>query len=190
MLKEQKLIAKCKDGDLAAFEAVFDSYGRKLFGLCLRMSGSHEDAEDLMQEIFMVLLTKIKGFRGESKFSTWLYRIAVNTCLNHIRKQKGIMVSLNPEEERPEWGSSADSPSLQRTALKRAISSLPPGYRAAVILHDIQGFNHKEIAGILGISEGASKSQLFKARRKLRDYMKVSYARGPATSGNPGQVGK
>ena len=82
---EEEVIERCKNGDLQAFEALFEQFGRRLYGLCLRMSGNSADAEDLMQEIFVLVLTKIKTFRGEAKFSTWLYRLAVNACISHLR---------------------------------------------------------------------------------------------------------
>lgn len=171
---EHRVIERCKAGDLSAFEVLFERYGRKLYGLCLRMSGNQEDAEDLLQEVFVILLNKIKSFRGESKFSTWLYRVAVNTCLNHIRKRRDDVITLEGEQIPPLESNFDGDQAVKRAALRRAIVGLPPGYRAAVILHDIQGFNHKEIAEIMGISEGASKSQLFKARRKLRGMLKLS----------------
>lgn len=167
---ETQIIQRCKDGDLHAFEEVFHRYGGKLFGLCLRMCGNRSDAEDLLQEIFVLLLNKIRAFRGESRFSTWLYRVAVNACISHLRRQRTVQVPLDEQNaEFPARGGDAPDAAVHRAALVRAIGSLPEGYRAAVILHDIQGFSHDEIAEILGISAGASKSQLFKARRRMRE---------------------
>jgi RNA polymerase sigma-70 factor (ECF subfamily) len=165
---EDRLIERCKAGDIRAFEDLYRKYGRRLYGLCLRMSGSREDAEELMQDVFVVLLGKIGSFRGDAKFSTWLYRIAVNVCISRLRKRRSDQVSIDDEEGGPLEIPAPSSPVIQRALLKRAIANLPAGYRAVVIMHDIQGFNHKEIAGIMGISVGASKSQLFKARRRLR----------------------
>lgn len=169
---ETQIIQRCKDGDLHAFEEVFHRYGGKLFGLCLRMCGNRSDAEDMIQEIFVLLLNKIQAFRGESRFSTWLYRVAVNACISHLRRRRDAQVPLDDDLPEP-VSRAADAPdaAVHRTALIRALGQLPEGYRAAVILHDIQGFNHEEIAGILGISVGASKSQLFKARRRMRELM-------------------
>jgi RNA polymerase sigma-70 factor (ECF subfamily) len=187
---EKRLIERCKAGDISAFEAVFERYGQKLFGLCLRMSGRKEDAEDLLQEVFVILLTKIKGFRGEAKFSTWLYRVAVNTCLNHIRKSKRVGLFIAADEEPQGEAGVGLEPTVQRTALKRAITGLPTGYRTAVILHDLQGFNHREIAEIMGITEGASKSQLFKARKKLKEMLQYSEPRAVDAAGAEKQVRK
>jgi len=178
---EKKTIDRCKDGDLRAFEEIYRQYGRKLYGLCLRMSGNEADAEELMQEIFVILLKKIKTFRGEASFSTWLYRIGVNTCISHLRKGRIKSVPLPDEMDSSAAVGVAPPPMAQHEGLERAIAELPAGYRAAVIMHDVQGFNHKEIAAILGITEGASKSQLFKARRKLRGMIgSPFYSRGRA----------
>jgi RNA polymerase sigma-70 factor (ECF subfamily) len=177
---EEKLIERCKSGDLRAFEEIYNSFGRKLYGLCLRMSGNEADAEELMQEVFVILLSKIKSFRGEAKFSTWLYRIGVNTCISHLRKKRIKQVSFDEEPERIDSLGTPAAPLAQRESLKRGIAGLPAGYRAAVIMHDIQGMNHNEIAEVLGITVGASKSQLFKARRKLRDFLET---RGPQGQG-------
>lgn len=166
---EAQTIQRCKNGDLEAFEAVFKQYGDKVFGLCYRMSGNRAEAEDLVQEIFIILIKKIKAFRGDAKFSTWLYRISVNFCISHLRKRK-TRNEADVDFDVAARGMEAKSDdALQRAALKKAIAGLPDGYRASLVLHDIQGYSHKEIAGMLGISEGGSKSQLFKARKKLRE---------------------
>lgn len=175
-MEERKIVHGCKNGDLRSFERVFELYGRKLFGLCFRMTGSYADAEDLMQEVFMTVLTKIKAFREEARFSTWLYRVAVNKCISHLRKNRQVFVSSENGDETIEELRVKQPPVLKRTALEGAIAELPHGYKTAVILHDIQGFNHKEIGEIMGITEGASKSQLFKARRKLRDILETPKA--------------
>lgn len=171
---DNELIERCKGGDLHAFESLFEEFGKKLFGLCLRMSGDRHDAEDIIQEIFVILINKIKAFRGDSKFSTWLYRVAVNTCISFLRKKKAATVPLEDSiASRPELMVNPQ-PLVRREALKKAIAMLPDGYRTTVIMHDIQGYNHREIAEIMGISIGASKSQLFKARRKLREMISAA----------------
>ena len=180
---EERLIERAKNGDLRAFEEVYKQYGRKLFGLCLRMCGNEADAEELMQEIFMNLLGKIKTFRGDAKFSTWLYRVGVNTCISHLRRRRIQQIPLDEElESSPVMGVNAP-PLLQRESLKRALAELPAGYKSAVIMHDIQGFNHREIADVMGISIGASKSQLFKARRRLRELIEGSRTADGRVSG-------
>ena len=174
---EEEVIERCKNGDLQAFEALFKQFGRRLHGLCLRMSGNSADAEDLMQEIFVLVLTKIKTFRGEAKFSTWLYRLAVNTCISQLRKRRPASTTFDEGDFEAVGVSSDPEPVVRRATLKRAIAGLPVGYRTAVILHDVQGYKHREIAAMRGISVGASKSQLFKARRVLRGVLSTGEAR-------------
>ena len=151
--------------------------------MCLRMVRDATRAEDLVQESFLQLYRKIRTFRGDSAFSTWLHRIAVNVVLMSIRKTKlrpqtvSLEESMNPQNEEAapqEFGE--DDPELntavERLLLDDAISSLPPGYRQVLILHDIHGYEHQEIAECLGCSTGNSKSQLFKARHKLRSFLR------------------
>jgi RNA polymerase sigma-70 factor (ECF subfamily) len=183
---ENELVQRCKAGDLSAYEELFKLYGNKLYAICLRMSGDRGDAEDLMQEIFVILITKINAFRGDAKFSTWLHRIAVNTCISYLRRRKQPL-SLEDQPE-PVAGDPSQKAALQRAALKKAIAALPDGYRAVVILHDIQGFSHKEIGDILGISEGASKSQLFKARKKLREMIATPSSKQSGAEDGKSQV--
>jgi RNA polymerase sigma-70 factor (ECF subfamily) len=145
------------------------------------MVGNTAEAEDLTQEAFLQLFRKIATFRGESAFSTWLHRLAVNVVLMKLRKKSGKETSLEqvtePDEAsgtpRRDFGT-VDlrlSGSLDRVNLQRAVDQLPPGYKAAFILHDVQGYEHNEIAGMLGCSIGNSKSQLHKARMRLRDLL-------------------
>jgi RNA polymerase sigma-70 factor (ECF subfamily) len=145
------------------------------------MVGNTAEAEDLTQEAFLQLFRKIATFRGESAFSTWLHRLAVNVVLMKLRKKSGKETSLEqvtePDEEsgtpRRDFGT-VDlrlSGSLDRVNLQRAVDQLPPGYKAAFILHDVQGYEHNEIAEMLGCSIGNSKSQLHKARMRLRDLL-------------------
>jgi RNA polymerase sigma-70 factor (ECF subfamily) len=145
------------------------------------MVGNTAEAEDLTQEAFLQLFRKIATFRGESAFSTWLHRLAVNVVLMKLRKKSGKETSLEqvtePDEEsgtpRRDFGTMdlRLSGSLDRVNLQRAVDQLPPGYRAAFILHDVQGYEHNEIAEMLGCSIGNSKSQLHKARMRLRDLL-------------------
>jgi len=168
---EAHIIQRCKNGDLDAFEQVYKRFGNKVFGLCLRMVKNRETAEDLVQEVFVLLLRKINTFRGDAKFGTWLYRIATNTCLSHLRKQNTRRESTDTYETAVQLQQAPEEDLAHRQALKSAIAELPEGYRASVVLHDIQGYTHNEIGEMLGITSGASKSQLFKARRKLREHV-------------------
>lgn len=183
-LSEAEAIEKAKQGDAEAFEALYNLHKRRVYSLCLRMTANTAEAEDLAQEAFLQLFRKIATFRGESAFSTWLHRMAVNVVLMQLRKKGLSLVPLEEtvetEDEAPkkELGA-ADTKlvgSLDRLQLERAIDRLPPGYRTIFVLHDVEGYEHNEIAEIVGCSIGNSKSQLHKARLKMRDLLKASRA--------------
>lgn len=168
-----ELAARCRAGDADAFEELYRLHARRLFSLVLRMVGSAEDAEDLVQEVFLQAHRKLAGFRGESTLGTWLYRLTMNHCLDHLRGRQARMSratdSLDDEETREPMAPAPAVPlAISRMDLEKAIATLPPGSRAAFLLHDVEGFEHREIAEILGVSEGTSKSQVHKARLKLR----------------------
>jgi len=171
--KDLELCRRAADGDLAAFEMVYERYHRRTYSLCLRMTASQTEAEDLTQEVFIQLFRKIGSFRGDSAFSTWLHRLTVNQVLMHFRRRSVKNEKTTEEGEMPEravTGSAnpARMAVVDRIALKNAISQLPNGYRTVFVLHDVEGFEHEEVARIMGISVGTSKSQLHKARLKLR----------------------
>jgi RNA polymerase sigma-70 factor (ECF subfamily) len=160
-------------GNIAAFERLYERYHRRTYSLCLRMTSSQSESEDLTQEVFIQLFRKIGSFRGDSAFSTWLHRLTVNQVLMHFRRRSVKNEKTSEDGEMPEQivpGTENQSkmPVLDRIALKRAIEQLPPGYKSAFVLHDVEGYEHEEVARILGISVGTSKSQLHKARLKLR----------------------
>lgn len=182
---EAEAIEKAKQGDAQAFRDLYDKHKRRVYSLCLRMTANTAEAEDLTQEAFLQLFRKIGTFRGESAFSTWLHRLSVNVVLMHLRKKNLPVVSL----EETTQGGEDDSPkkdfgaedlalagSIDRLQLQKAVDDLPPGYRTIFVLHDIEGYEHNEIADIVGCSIGNSKSQLHKARMKLRDLLKMSRA--------------
>jgi RNA polymerase sigma-70 factor (ECF subfamily) len=183
---EAETIERAKQGDAEAFQALYDRHKRRVYSLCLRMTANTAEAEDLAQEAFLQLYRKIATFRGESAFSTWLHRLSVNVVLMHLRKKSLPVVSLEEttqgsgEEDTPKKDFGADdvalAGSIDRLQLQRAVDSLPPGYRTIFVLHDIEGYEHNEIAGIVGCSIGNSKSQLHKARMKLRDLLKLNRA--------------
>jgi len=183
-LSEAEAIERAKQGDAGAFEALYNLHKRRVYSLCLRMTANTAAAEDLTQEAFLQLFRKIGTFRGESAFSTWLHRMAVNVVLMQLRK-KGLPVvpleeNIETEEESPRKEPGADDPrlagSIDRMQLQRSIESLPPGYRMIFLLHDVEGYEHNEIAEMVGCSIGNSKSQLHKARMKLREILKTSRA--------------
>lgn len=160
-------------GNISAFELLYERYHRRTYGLCLRMTGNPTEAEDLTQEVFIQLFRKIGSFRGESAFSTWLHRLTVNQVLMHFRRRsfKNEKTSEDgeiPEQVVPGTENQSRMPVLDRIALNNAVSELPPGYRKVFLLHDVEGYEHEEVARILKISVGTSKSQLHKARLKLR----------------------
>jgi len=181
---DAEAIERAKQGDAEAFEALYNLHKRRVYSLCLRMTANTAAAEDLTQEAFLQLFRKIGTFRGESAFSTWLHRMAVNVVLMQLRK-KGLPVvpleeNIETEEETPRKEPGADDPrlagSIDRMQLQRSIASLPPGYRMIFLLHDVEGYEHNEIAEMVGCSIGNSKSQLHKARMKLREILKTSRA--------------
>lgn len=168
-----ELAARCRAGDTGAFEELYRQHARRLFSLVVRMIGSVDDAEDLLQEVFLQAHRKLSGFRGDSALGTWLYRMTMNQCLDHLRGRQVRMnratASLDEDQaDEPVAPAPIVPAAVSRVDLERAIEMLPPGARAAFLLHDVEGFEHREIAQILGISEGTSKSQVHKARMKLR----------------------
>ena len=181
---EAEAIERAKLGDEAAFETLYQLHKRRVYSLCLRMVSNPSQAEDLAQEAFLQLFRKISTFRGESAFSTWLHRMTVNVVLMQLRKKGLPVVSLeetleaDDEAPRKEFGATDAklSGSVERLQLQRAIEKLPPGYKTVFVLHDVEGFEHNEIADMVGCSIGNSKSQLHKARLKLREHLKFMRA--------------
>lgn len=183
-LSEAQAIEQAKQGNAEAFEFLYNLHKRRVYSLCLRMTANTAEAEDLTQEAFLQLFRKIGTFRGESAFSTWLHRMAVNVVLMHLRKKGLPVVSLEEategDEDTPKKDFGADDPvlsgSVDRLRLQNAVDQLPPGYRSIFVLHDVEGYEHNEIATMVGCSIGNSKSQLHKARMKLREFLKTSRA--------------
>ncbi len=171
---EYDLAQKAGTGDVEAFEQIYWLHHRRVFGICVRMTKNTAEAEDVTQQVFLQLFRKIGSFRGSSAFSTWLHRMTVNQVLMHFRANKSRLEQTTEDGELPESNfvlnkKSGDANQIIDTfQLNQAIAQLPDGYRKVLILHDIQGFEHNEIAEMLGCAAGTSKSQLFKARRKLR----------------------
>jgi len=182
------LIARAQKGDEAAFAALYETHKRRVYSLCLRMVSDPTEAEDLSQEAFLQVFRKLSTFRGESAFSTWLHRLVVNVVLMHLRKKGLQQISLDEVDsshEEPVKREYGDDDrrlmgSVDRINLDRAIAELPPGYRAVFVLHDVEGYEHNEIAQIMSYSVGNSKSQLHKARLKLREWLRADEARRAA----------
>lgn len=159
-----------------SFEDLYTRHYRRVYSLCLRMTANVSDAEDLAHDVFLQVQRKLASFRGDSAFTTWLHRITVNQVLMHFRK-KSVRSELTtedgemPERSEPFTLRTQSAPMVDHIALAAAIEKLPPGYRKIFLLHDVDGYEHEEIAKLLGISAGTSKSQLHKARMKLRSLL-------------------
>jgi RNA polymerase sigma-70 factor (ECF subfamily) len=170
---ELALVERCRRGDLGAFEEIYRVHAGRLFSVACRLLGNTADAEDLLQEIFLSAHRKLDTFRGESALGTWLYRLATNLCLDHLRSRAGRSSQLTDSlDDEPGLFDTSSGSLAERTVtrmdLERALARLPDGCRAAFVLHDIEGLEHREVAEVLGIAEGTSKSQVHKARLRLR----------------------
>lgn len=170
---DHSLCRRAAKGDVEAFEVLYQRHHRRVFGICLRMVQNTPEAEDLTQETFIQLFRKIGSFRGDSAFTTWLHRMTVNQVLMHLRKRSVKNEKTTEEGETPvQIVKGTENPKampvIDRIALDSAIAQLPPGYKSVFVLHDVEGHEHEQVARILGCSVGTSKSQLHKARMKLR----------------------
>lgn len=177
---ERSLVQRAQDGDEDAFGTLYELHKKRVYSVCLLMTKDVAEAEDLTQEAFLQVFRTIGSFRGDSAFSTWLYRVAVNTVLMKLRRQKAKAVVSLSEPVSPESpGLSHDigttdtslTGTVDRIALLRAIEALPEGCRTIFSLHEIEGLQHHEIATLLHCSIGNSKSQLHKAKMKMREFL-------------------
>lgn len=180
-LSDHALAMAAAKGDLEAFETLYTRHNRRVYSLCLRMTQNAAEAEDLAQDAFIQLFRKIGSFRGESAFTTWLHRLTVNQVLMHFRKRSVKLERTTEEGETPVQivrgtEDPNNMPVLDRIALDNALKQLPPGYRSVFLLHDVEGHEHEEIARMLGVAVGTSKSQLHKARMKLRRILRSQKA--------------
>jgi RNA polymerase sigma-70 factor, ECF subfamily len=174
-----KLVKRAQQGDSEAFAALFHAHKARIYSICLRMTNNTAQAEDLTQDAFLQVFRKLSTFKGNSALSTWLYRIAVNTVLMHFRKKALKQISLDEPSShdaklvRREYGSRDGrlSGSVDRITLTRAIKDLPAGYRTIFLLHEVEGYEHQEIAKLLKCSIGNSKSQLHKAKLRIREFL-------------------
>jgi len=174
------LVKRAQQGDPDAFASLFHAHKGKIYSICLRMTNNTAEAEDLTQDAFMQVFRKLSTFRGDAALSTWLYRIAVNTVFMHFRKKTRRHISLDEAYNqdaahslRREYGrkDSCLYGCVYRIALTRAIRDLPDGYRMIFLLHEVGGYEHQEIADLLNCSVGNSKSQLHKAKRRIREFL-------------------
>lgn len=173
---EAALVQRALNGEADAFSTLFHLHRGRVYAVCLRMTNNPADADDLTQEAFIQAFRKLSTFRGESALSTWLHRVTVNTALMHFRRQSAPKAALEAspldhDGNRREFGRQDDRlrHSLDRIALTRALEALPTGYRTIFELHEISGYGHREIAKLLRCSVGNSKSQLHKAKQKIRE---------------------
>jgi len=184
-LTDAELVQECKRGNMSAFEKILDKYEGKIYNMAYRMLGDVQDAEDAAQEAFMKAYASLDGFRGESSFSTWLYRIAKNVCLDEIRRRQRKPVYHLDEPVKTPTGEMQrqlpdDAPSPdevvveyeKRTAVEEALKKLTPHHRTAIILRDIQGLSYNEMADILDVKLGTVKSRLYRARSSMRDVLR------------------
>jgi RNA polymerase sigma-70 factor (ECF subfamily) len=174
-----ELVKRAQRGEAEAFSDLFHAHKARIYSICLRMTNNAAQAEDLTQDAFLQVFRKLSTFKGNSALSTWLYRIAVNTVLMHFRKKALKQVSLDEPSShdatmvRREYGSRDCrlSGAVDRITLTRAIKDLPTGYRTIFLLHEVEGYEHQEIAKILDCSVGNSKSQLHKAKLRIREFL-------------------
>ena len=188
-LIEAEVIAQAKEGVAAAFEYLYKAHCRRVYSLCLRITKNPSEAEDLTQQAFMQLFRKISTFRGESGLATWLHRVTVNIVFMHLRRKKPIelltegLEQCTSDDRAPKEHGSNDTSmfgAIERLNLLRAIRKLPSGYKQVFLLHDVIGYQHSEIAKLLGCSTGSSKSQLHKARRRLRCLLQGKHGQAEA----------
>ena len=164
------LVARAQAGDQTAFRELYREHAGRVYALCLRLTGDSRDAEERTQDVFVRLWDKLRSFRGDSAFSSWLHRLAVNVVLNERRttgrRERRVMPTEDPAALERNRGNPTEGLSID---LERAIEELPDGAREVFVLYDIEGYGHGEIAALVGIAEGTSKAQLFRARRLLRE---------------------
>ncbi len=170
------IIDKVKCNDMAAFAQLYELFKGRVYAVCLRKTKDVFDAEDLTQEVFLRVFLKVCGFRGEAAFGTWLHRVTINVIMMHFRRRRIAVLPLDEVSTKRheatiglQRGDHAHLGPVMRIALTRAIGSLPQGKRTALILHDVKGLTHREVAQRLGISSNTSKSQVHIAHRQLRD---------------------
>ena len=171
IISDTDLIQGCINGDRRMQKALYDKYSGKMYAVCLRYMGNADDAQDILQEGFVKVYKNLERFRGEGSFEGWVRRIFVNTAIEQIRRRKTDL-SLTEKEESIELKSVSAIENINEKDLMRIIRDLSPGYRAVFNLYVVEGYSHKEIGDMLGISEGTSKSQLARARMILQDKIK------------------
>ncbi len=174
---ELQMVERCRRGELGAFEELYRQHAGRLYSLAIRMLGNAADAEDMLQDIFLSAHRKLDSFRGDSALGTWLYRLAMNQILDHVRSRAARTGQLTDGLDdatvlADASGHRLADRAIDRIDLERALGELPEGCRAAFLLHDVEGLEHREVSEVLGIAEGTSKSQVHKARLRLRGLLR------------------
>jgi len=166
---ERALVAQAKNNDYGAYEQLYKMHVGRVYALCVRLCNDRDMAEDLSQEAFVLAWRKLSSFRGDSAFGSWLYRIATNTALSYLRKQKPFQYSVDIDETEEE---AIPEDIGAQMGLEQAIGKLPDGARAVFVLYSLEGHTHDEIASMLNIAQGSSKAQLHRARQLLQGHLK------------------
>jgi RNA polymerase sigma factor (sigma-70 family) len=173
IFSESDLVEGCLRGDRKIQQALYQRFAPKMYGVCLRYAGNAEEAEDILQEGFIKVFSKIGSYRGEGSFEGWIRRIFVNTAIEHFRKKTYLQPITESEEGTMEGKYLSVLDNLAEKDIIRLVQQLSPGYRTVFNMYVVEGYTHKQIADILGISEGTSKSQLSRAKLILQDMVKT-----------------
>ena len=168
------MIESCKKGDVRAQYKLYSLYTKAMYNICYRMTGQQEEAEDMLQESFTYAFSRLGSFRFESSFGAWLKRIVVNTCINHLKKRRVDLVYTEQQNDPPAADDFVDYEEIKFKVegVMKAMEKLPEGYRIVFSLYLLEGYDHKEISEIMGISESTSKSQFLRAKQKIKEILK------------------
>jgi RNA polymerase sigma-70 factor (ECF subfamily) len=170
---DKQLVQRCLNGEISAFRELYDQHKEGLFNVAMRIHHNFQDAEDTLQETFVKIYKALPGFKGESKLSTWIYKILLNTCFSSLKQKKSFAERIiNLSKDELVNSTEQNENPANKLILEQEIASLPVGYRSVFVLHEVEGFSHEEIAEMLEITIGTSKSQLFKAKRMLQKRLK------------------
>lgn len=172
MVKQDVLIKACINGDRSAQYALYKLYSKAMYNICYRITNDPDDAEDVLQESFLSAFRNLHTFKGESSFGAWLKRIVVNSSINHVKKNKLMYVQFEGHEAESEADMKDEDIVLEINRVKEAVQQLPDGFRAVLSLYLFEGFDHREIASILDITESTSKSQYNRAKKRLKEILK------------------
>ena len=165
----RELLEACRRGDPGAFEELVERTHRQVYTLAYRLVGDRQEAEDVAQEAYLRAYRSLRGFRGDSRFETWMYRIVSNVAMTHLRRRKRFGDLMVDEREAPDPEVRPTDELVERDELKRALDALPVGQRTVVVLKDVYGLSCQEIGDQIGVSEGAVKVRLHRARRRLKE---------------------